>query len=47
MQTCKSDIAMLDQAYAKKLVHTVMQDKIKQTNKKKQQEKPKNNAPPN
>ena len=35
MQTCKSDIAMLDQAYAKKLVHTVMQDEIKQTNKKK------------
>ena len=36
MQTCKSDIAMLDQAYVKKLVHTVMQDwEIKQTNKKK------------
>ena len=46
MQTCKSDIVMLDQANAKKLVYTVMQGwEIK--HKKKQQEKPKNNVPPN
>ena len=48
MQTCKSDVVMLNQTYAKKLVYTVMQGwEIKQTNKKKQQEKTKNNAPPN
>ena len=35
MQTCKSDVVMLNQAYAKKLVYTVMQGwEIKQTNKK-------------
>ena len=46
MQTCKSDIVMLDQAYAKK-TGIYCNARLRNKTQKKQQEKPKHNAPPN